>query len=306
MARITACLLALIALQPFVLQPFVARADEPAASSDEATIRKNVQAAVEAFNRQDAKALAALWSPEAVYTLRTSGSQVVGREAIEKDYGALFEGKKDRKLSIEIEAINFVSPNVAIERGTAKVTGGDEPAEESEYSAVHVKRDGKWLLDRLTEDEVVQPPSHFEQLKELDWMIGNWIDIDKDDDAQIVTECQWAKNQNFMTRAFKVTVGDRIEMSGMQIIGWDAADKKIRSWVFDSDGGYGEGVWQRKGDRWFIKQSGVLPDGQRSSEVNILTKVDDNAFTWQSTNREIDGEIQPNIDEIKVVRETRK
>ena len=109
-----------------------------------------------------------------------------------------------------------------------------------------------------------------------------------------------------MTRAFKVSVGNRVAVSGMQIIGWDAADKKIRSWVFDSDGGCGEGVWTHKGNRWYIKQVGVLPDGQRSSEVNILTKVDDNTFTWQSTNREIDGEVQPNIDEIKVVRTTEK
>ncbi|MCE9555462.1 MAG: SgcJ/EcaC family oxidoreductase [Planctomycetes bacterium] len=284
----------------------LARADEVPAPADEAAIRKNVQAAVEAFNHRDAKALAALWSPEAVYTSRTSGTNLVGRTAIEKDYQDLFESKKDRKLAIDVSSIDFVSPNVAIERGTAKITGGDEPVDETDYSAVHVKRDGKWLLDRLTEDKVEKPPTHYEQLKELEWLVGNWIDDDQEDNAQISTECQWAKNQNYITRAFKVSIGDRVAMSGMQIIGWDGAAKKIRSWVFDSDGGYGEGVWHRKGNRWYIKQSGVLPDGQRSSEVNILTKLDDNTFTWQSTNREIDGDLQPNLDEIKVVRDTGK
>jgi len=298
MIRTTALLIALISLQPIVLT-----ADEPAASADEATIRKNIQAAVEAFNRQDAKALADFWSPEAVYTSRTSGAQVVGREAIAKEYEALFEASKNRKLVVSVEAVDFVSPNVALERGTAKISGGDEPAEETEYSAVHVKRDGKWLLDRMTEDEVpAPPPSHHAQLKELEWMVGTWVDSDPDSGTEITTECQWAKNRNFMTRAFKVVVADRIAMSGMQIIGYDAADKKIRSWVFDSDGGYGEGVWQQKGSRWFITQKGVLPDGARSSEVNILTKLDDNAFTWQSTQREVDGALQPNIDEIKIVR----
>src|SRR5262245_12089994 len=130
MARTTLVLLALMAIGGTI-----ARAEEPAVSADEAAIRKNVQAAVEAFNRQDAKAMAALWSPDAVYTMRSSGTQVVGREAIEKDYNEVFEGKKNRKLSIDVASINFVSPNVAIERGTAKVTGGDEPAEETEYSA---------------------------------------------------------------------------------------------------------------------------------------------------------------------------
>lgn len=278
-------------------------AEDAAVSADEAAIRQNVQKEVEAFNRQDAKALAALWSPEAVYTSRTSGVKVVGRKAIEKEYAALFAGKENRKVAATVNAIEFVSPNVAIERGTAKFSGGGEPAEETTYAAVHIKRDGKWLLDRMTEDEVPPPPpSHHEQLKELEWMIGNWVDSDPDSGTEIVTECQWAKNQNFMTRAFKVVVADRIAMSGMQIIGWDGADKKIRSWVFDSDGGYGEGVWSRKGNRWFITQKGVLPAGARTSQINIITKLDGHAFTWQSIQREIGGELQPNIDEVKVVR----
>lgn len=59
-----------------------AEADRQAA--DKAAIRKAVEAYVAAFNRADAKALTALWSPEAVYTNPLSGEQVVGREAIER------------------------------------------------------------------------------------------------------------------------------------------------------------------------------------------------------------------------------
>ena len=32
-------------------------------------------------------------------------------------------------------------------------------------------------------------------------------------------------------------------------------------------GGFGEGVWQRKGNRWSIKATGVLPHGKKSSSV---------------------------------------
>ena len=49
-------------------------------AADEATIRKAVESYVAAFNQQDAKALAAIWSPEAVYTNPLSGEQVVGRD----------------------------------------------------------------------------------------------------------------------------------------------------------------------------------------------------------------------------------
>lgn len=47
--------------------------------TDEATIRKAVESYVAAFNKGDAKALAAMWSPEAVYTNPVSGEQASWR-----------------------------------------------------------------------------------------------------------------------------------------------------------------------------------------------------------------------------------
>ena len=56
---------------------------------------------------------------------------------------------------------------------------------------------------------------------------------------------------------------DRIDMAGMQIIGWDPAAKQIRSWVFDSDGAFGEGVWNKQGNRWYIQSTGTLARRQQ-------------------------------------------
>ena len=96
-----------------------AEADRQAA--DEAAIRKAVESYVAAFNQGDAKALAAMWSPEAVYTNPLSGEQVVGREAIEKQFAAIFADAKGAKLEAKTDSIQFISPNVAVEQGTAKV-----------------------------------------------------------------------------------------------------------------------------------------------------------------------------------------
>ena len=46
--------------------------------------------------------------------------------------------------------------------------------EEIEYTAVEVKREGKWLLDRVTDKTKETAPSHYEQLKALEWMVGEW------------------------------------------------------------------------------------------------------------------------------------
>ena len=270
-------------------------------AADEAAIRKTVESYVAAFNQGDAKALAAMWSPEAVYTNPVSGEQVVGRAEIEKQFAAIFADAKGAKLEAKTDSVRFVSPSVGIEQGTAKVVIPDQAPEETEYTAVYVKRDGQWLLDRVTEEDVVVVPSHYEQLKDLEWMIGRWVD--QDDNATVVTECNWAKNNNFMTRSFTVQVRDRIDMAGMQVIGWDPSTKQIRSWVFDSDGGFGQGTWTKKDKRWYIQQTGVLPDGKKSTSVNIITYVDDNTCTLQSVNRTVDGELLPNIDEVKITKE---
>ena len=258
------------------LAPAMSWADQ---AEDEAAIRKSDAAYTEAYNKQDAKALAALWSPEAVYVDPETGEQAVGRDAIETEFAETFASLKDAKLELAVNSIKFLSSNVAVESGTARVLSPNEQPDESTYSALFVKHDGKWLLDRVTEEEPpAAPPSNYEHLKDLEWMVGSWIDNDADDDATIQTDCAWTKNKNFMTRSFAVVVGDQVNMAGMQIIGWDPVSKQIHSWVFDSDGGFGEGKWTRKGNRWLIQQTATLPDGGKSSAVNIIKQIDNDSF----------------------------
>jgi uncharacterized protein (TIGR02246 family) len=278
----------------------VAVADQAA---DEAAIRDNVEKYVEAYNRRDSKTMASMWSPEAVYMDPTTGEGVVGREEIAKQFDDTFAGSEDAKLAVTVDSIEFVSPNVAVEKGMADVTYSEFEPEKTAYTAVHVKRDGQWLIDRVSETEVEPPPpSNYEHLKDLEWLVGTWID--QDDEATIRHECNWTKNQNFLTRSFALVVGDQIDMSGMQIIGWDPAAKQIRSWVFDSDGTFGEGKWTRKDDRWFVQQVVTLADGKKSSGLSIIRPIDNNSYTWQTVNRDLDGELLPNIEEIQIVRES--
>jgi hypothetical protein len=89
----------------------------------------------------------------------------------------------------------------------------------------------------------------------------------------------------------------------LQIIGWDPVRQQIRSWVFDSDGGYGDGYWTLKGNAWHIQSSGTLSDGKKTTGHNIMTKIDDNSFTFQKVEQSVDGELLPNVPESLVVRQ---
>src|SRR6476469_3168303 len=74
-------------------------------STDEAAIRKAAASYVEAFNKHDAKALADLWSPDAVYRNRTTGEETVGRDAIAAQFTALFKEQPEVKLEVNVTSL---------------------------------------------------------------------------------------------------------------------------------------------------------------------------------------------------------
>jgi uncharacterized protein (TIGR02246 family) len=260
-----------------------------------------VEAYEQAFNAREVDKLVALWSPEAVYTSRTSGEQLVGREALAAEFGALLAADDAPRLSLSSEAIEFISPNVALERGRATVARGEQEATETGYSAVYVKRDGQWLLDRVTEELIEDPPSHYEQLRNMEWSIGQWYH--EGEGISVELDCQWTRNRNYISCLYTVTGEDGVESSGLQIIGWDALQKQIRSWLFDSDGGFVAGVWQERDDgHWVVTSVATLADGGRGSFTSTYRPLEDGAYAWQKINQVVDGQLLPNTEEIVLRR----
>jgi len=271
------------------------------AADDEAGVRQAIASYVDAFNKGDAPAVAAHWSQTGEW-FDPTGTPIQGRAAIQKEMQAYFEGKTKPKIELLDLSVRFLAPSVAVEEGTALVMRPDEAASESPYFAIHVLEGGKWKLSSVREltPKPSPPPSHYEQLQELEWMIGEWVD--DQGGAAVTMQGEWTANRNFISRSFTVMIEDRIDMSGTQVIGWDPAAETIRSWVFDSDGGFAQGVWSRRDDGWSVRTVGVLPDGRKSSMVSIIRPIDENTFTLQAVGREVDGELLPNIEEVTVVR----
>jgi hypothetical protein len=90
-----------------------------------------------------------------------------------------------------------------------------------------------------------------------------------------------------------------------QRVGWDPHRGVIRSWVFDSAGGFGDAVWRRDGKRWVTSVEGVLPDGGAGRSTNVYEFVDPNTFVWRSTDRDVDGQPMADV-EVKFARQTAK
>ncbi len=267
---------------------------------DKAAIATNGEAFVEAFHKADAKALAAFWTPDGDYTDQT-GKYLKGREAIEKAFQGLFAGHKGLKLRIDSQALNFLTPEVAVEDGISEVITPDgAPPSRVRYTIVHVKKDGQWLLGTVR-DAPYTPPGNYEHLRGLAWLIGDWTG-EGANGAQERLSVSWAENQNFIHATFSTSIKNIGVGSAHQWIGWDPLGKHIRSWIFDATGGFGEGSWAVDGTKWTVKTTSVLADGKKATATYILTPVDGDTISLQSRDRTVDGQKIPDGKEIKLKR----
>jgi uncharacterized protein (TIGR02246 family) len=275
-----------------------------AAADDQAEIDAIYQKAVAyvtAYNQHDAQALADLWADDAVYLNRDTGEPIEGRSAIAAMFAGMFQTGEASQLSVTVQSVRLVTPDVAIEDGTAEITSTDGEPVTSTYTAIHVKKDGAWYLNSVRETDMpAQPAQDHGQLSQLEWLVGEWVD--QADDATVHTSWKWAKNERFLAGNFSVSLGDRVELEGTQVIGWDPVAGEIRSWMFDSEGGFGEGVWSRVGGDWIVETTSTLNDGSQGSATNVYTPIDENTFVWKSVDREIDGEPQDDLEQTPVHR----
>lgn len=270
-------------------------------TEDEAAILAAVDSYAEAFNKGDAKALAGHWTENGEF-VTPAGNVLKGREALEEDFTAYFAENSGVKLELIETQIKMLSPHVASETGIARVILEGEAPSETSYEAIHVKTAEGWRIDSVKEDAPPEtPPTHYEKLQALEWMIGTWVD-NAEEGITIETTGRWTTNSNFIVRTFRVFIQDRVDFEGTQVVGWDPSIGAIRSWTFDSDGGFGVGRWSNSGSRWTVQALNVLPDGRRGSSTNIYDLLDENTIEFKSIGRQVDGELLPSIDTFTIVR----
>jgi uncharacterized protein (TIGR02246 family) len=263
-------------------------------------IQKHAEAFVEAFHKGDAKALAAFWAVDGDYTDQ-NGRQFKGRTAIEKAFTELFAEHKGLTLGIESIALRFVTPNVAIEDGMTAVFAPEGlPPSRARYTIVHVQKDGQWQLSSVR-DAVFVPPSNRGPLRGLEWAVGDWASEGDKGEVERLSVA-WAQNENFLTATFATTMGDITVGSATQWIGWDPVAKKVRSWIFDAAGGFGEGAWTRDGSKWVIKTNSVLQDGKKAAATYILSRGAGDTLGLQARDRVVDGKSLPGTKELRLKR----
>jgi hypothetical protein len=169
-----------------------------------------------------------------------------------------------------------------------------------------VKRDKRWLIESAR--ETITHAGHQSQpLKGLEWLVGDWAGEKGQASAvSIRSSCDWSMGGAYLVRKFSAERKGDLVRGGTEVIGWDPRTHRIRSWMFDSDGSFGESVWTRDGDRWIVKHTGTLADGSDAAVTLVVTCVDANTVTVQSEDHIVNGEKQSDPPEITLKRQPPK
>jgi len=272
----------------------------PDREADKLAIDKLIKANIQAFNNRDAAAIAANWTDEGEY-IRNDGDPVRGRADIQKGYAEFFKTLKGKStVEVQTDNLRFPSADSAVSEVTLRLKNEQGQVIASSWrNTLLVREDGQWKVALVQEWD--RDNSLDDTLKDLEWLIGTWRMDTKDRD--VTTTYEWDENKTFIRGKYTVKKDAKVIESGMQIFGRDNAEGGIRSWVFQSDGGFGDGLWTRDGKNWTVDFGGVTADGKKLSATVNYVRVNPETFTWQSVQQTVDGQPIADAQPIKVTKQ---
>lgn len=267
-------------------------AEEPAAEI--AGLQQAAADFVIAYNKQDAAAIAALFTEDGEITDITGEELTSGREQIKALYEGVFADSPPQ-IAIEVDSVRLVAPNLAIEDGTYHLTpAGDEeaPPASTRYTATLLKNsDGMWQIASTRGlNDITAAAGQLAALADV--LKGEWTSR-SDDGVQLDLAFGWSASGTFLTGEMLTTTSDAEPQAGTIRISWDASEQHIVSWMFDAHGGFTHGIWTATDEGWLIRSEGTTADGETLTANQKLTSEGADTLLWAASQRIIDGESVP-------------
>jgi len=258
---------------------------------------------VNAYNKKDAAAIATLFTQNGELTDLSGNKIISGRQEIQSFYSDAFANENAPSLAIEVSSVRIVTPDIAIEDGTAHFTppGENSPPHSVSYTAVLTRNaEDTWLIaSSRTLRDVTDAAGHLADLSKA--LIGEWTSMSVDG-VRLDLAIGWDASGKFLSGEMLTTTADAEPQSGTVRIGWNAAKNSIVSWMFDSKGGVIEGVWTPSEAGWLIRAEGTTADGETFSAMQKITPQGKNLIHWEASQRVIAGVERPD-NKIRLVRQ---
>ena len=304
---LAACICAAVAVAQITINPApvksetaaVVQAAQPTAMVKIADPAHASEALMAAFNRGSAGEVAALFLPDAELT-DDAGNVHKGRKEIEVLLAAFFQKFPGAHMQQKIRSSRTVAPSMTIQDGEQTIVTKDgKEKTENEMTAVLMRLEGGWAYATLQQRPMDEEPSPHDHLAPLDWLVGDWVD--EDPDVNLIFSCQWSEDKNFLLVNYESRIRGKTEIKSKQRIGWDPLAGQIHTWIFDSDGGYGESRWTQVDNSWIVKSTAVMPDGQTGSATIVLEPAGHDRFILKGLDRIVGDGTLPDF-QVPIVR----
>lgn len=294
------CLLMLVSAAQSSAMPSLAASNSKATehAADESTLKSTGSQYIQAFASGDIDKLLSYWDDKAVFADQF-GNVYRNKEEIRKQYQSFFSKYGGQPIEINVESITFPTDDVAIETGVSRLSRASSPTAMAHYVATHVKRDGKWLMETVSETPF-KASNNGEYLKPLNWLLGSWK-ASNPNGSSLEVNLSWV-NKNVISRESKIVKSDGSKITQTEYIFWNPESECISSWQFDANGGTSHSWWEGSGDEWIVHASSLQADGSQARADYVIKQSGDDSFNWQSKNRNLAGVDLPDTEVIKVTR----
>ena len=270
----------------------------------EKAVRETLVAYVEAYNKKDPARIIELFTQDG--TLVDSDNVATrGREAIAQEFTDAFAEPSTYTLDGKTERIRLITPDVAQAEGVSRLVSPKEATIANRFVALLARKGDAWKIAEIRDYPApAASVTPYERLKELEWMVGEWVD--ESEDVQVNSTVRWGQGKAYLVRDYSVQIKGEPATSGLMIIAWDPQTQQIRSWIFNADGSRGDASWTRAtNNQWVVKAHGSTGDGQPTSATQVISLINKDAIRTSSTDRIIGDEITRDLDDIIMVRKPR-
>jgi uncharacterized protein (TIGR02246 family) len=263
-----------------------------------------LEAFQKSFNEGKADEFANFFLPDGEF-VDEQGAVHSGRAAIQELMTGYFKDYPGMQLAITVESLRQLGPELLVEEGTRELFAPEVETAVAKvrYVAVRSKREGKWLLATVREFNEDPAPTPGEQLAPLSFLVGDWVN--QGVDATLKVNFRWSADGNFLIGEFESFSEGQSQGKATQRFGWDPIHQQVRSWLFEPDGAYSDGLWSQTEKGWLCKSTSVLPDGTTGSAIIEVVVEDDDHFILKGRDRVIAGTTDSEY-EVKVVRQVEK
>ncbi len=162
------------------------------------------------------------------------------------------------KITIQVDSLRFLGPETALEEGRATISVGSA-AEGRAHRGPHHASPPKESAARMCFAAI--PAHHCSPLtasRNWEWLVGD-MGQRKSGRGERFHCLHVGQGRQLPRSRFTMKMQGRPVLGDAADLGRDPLKRQFKTWIFDSEGGHGEGYFTHNGNQWVIKSRRCPP-----------------------------------------------